>query len=74
MPESFGDYFQDKTLRIDYIFAGNATSQIVALDELSKSDGWSGRRVNMGEVPVRGNGDVKVIDPQSGKTIYCTSF
>lgn len=72
--QSFGDYFQDKTLRIDYIFAGNATSQIVALDELSKSDGWSGRRVNMSEVPVRGNGDVKVIDPQSGKTIYRTSF
>ena len=72
--QNFGDYFFDKTLRIDYIFAGNATSQIVALDELAESDGWAGRRVNMSEVPVRGNGDVKVIDSQSGKTIYRTSF
>ena len=72
--QNFGDYFQNKTLRIDYIFAGNSTSQIVALDELAESDGWWGRRVNMSEVPVRGNGDVKVIDPQSGKTIYRTSF
>ena len=39
--QNFGDYFQNKTLRIDYIFAGNAASQIVALDELAESDGFA---------------------------------
>lgn len=48
--QDFNQYFLNKTLRIDYIFAGNASTQLVALDELSQSDGWAGRRVNMGEI------------------------
>lgn len=72
--QEFNQHFQNKTLRIDYIFAGNSSTQIVALDELAQSDGWAGRRVNMGEIPVRGNGDIKVIDPASGKILYRNSF
>ena len=72
--QNFSDYFADRTLRIDYIFSGNAEAQVVALDELASEDGWAGRRVNLDTVPVRGNGDVKVIDAESGKTIYRTSF
>ena len=72
--QSFSDYFANKTLRIDYVFAGNAENQIVALDELATSDGWAGRRVNLDKIPVRGNGELKLIDTKSGKTIYRTSF
>ena len=72
--QSFSDYFANKTLRIDYVFAGNAENQIVALDELATSDGWAGRRVNLDRIPVRGNGELKLIDAKSGKTIYRTSF
>lgn len=72
--QDFDKHFLNKTLRIDYIFAGNASIQMVALDELSEFDTWAGRRVNLGEVPVRGNGDVKMIDAESGETIYRTSF
>lgn len=72
--QSFSDYFANKTLRIDYVFAGNAENQIVALDELATSDGWAGRRVNLDRIPVRGNGELKLIDTKSGKTIYRTSF
>ena len=72
--QSFSDYFLNKTLRIDYIFAGNAENQIVALDELATTDGWAGRRVNLDKIPVRGNGELKLIDAKSGKTIYRTSF
>lgn len=72
--QSFSDYFSNKTLRIDYVFAGNAENQIVALDELATSDGWAGRRVNLDRIPVRGNGELKLIDAKSGKTIYRTSF
>ena len=32
--QTFDDYFADRTLRIDYVFSGNAEQQIVALDEL----------------------------------------
>ena len=72
--QSFDDHFANRTLRIDYIFTGNAEQQMVALDELASEDGWAGRRINLDSVPVRGNGDVKAIDAESGKTIYRTSF
>ena len=72
--QNFGDSFEDRTLRLDYIFAGNADTQMIALDELAASDGWAGRRVNLGAIPVRGNGEVRVTDPESGSTLYRTSF
>lgn len=72
--QNFDDYFADRTLRIDYIFTGNAEQQMVALDELASEEGWVGRRVNLDAVPVRGNGDIKVIDAESGNVIYKNSF
>ena len=72
--QDFSAHFVEKTLRIDYIFAGNAEQQFVTLDELSKFDGWAGRRVNLDRVPVRGNGEIKIIDPKTNKTIYRNTF
>lgn len=72
--QSFGDYFTDQTLRVDYIFSGNASQQMVALDELSLCEGWAGRRVNLDKVPVRGNGEIRIIEPESGKAIYRQTF
>ena len=72
--QAFDDYFSNRTLRIDYIFTGNVEQQMIALDELASEEGWAGRRINLDSVPVRGNGDVKVIDIESGNTIYRTSF
>lgn len=72
--QNFSEWFADRTLRIDYVFAGNAESQIVALDELASMEGWVGRRVNLDQVPVQGNGEVKIIDSKSGKSIYRTTF
>lgn len=72
--QSFNDFFADQTLRIDYIFSGNASQQMVALDELSSFDGWAGRRVNLDKVPVRGNGEISIIEPESRKVIYRQTF
>lgn len=72
--QTFEDYFMDKTLRIDYTFAGNSTEQYVALRELSSTDGWWGRRVNLDNVPLKGNGDLTLYDAESGKVVYKTSF
>lgn len=72
--QDFDRHFENRTLRLDYIFAGNARQQIIALDELAKADGWAGRRVNLDSIPVKGNGEVRVTDPASGATIYRTSF
>ena len=72
--QSFSDFFADQTLRVDYIFSGNVSQQMVALDELSSFDGWAGRRINLDEVPVRGNGEIRIIEPENGKAIYRQTF
>ena len=70
----FNDYFKDATLRIDYTFMGNANEQHVALREMSYTDDWYGRRINLSSVPLKGNGDLTLRDISSGKVIYMTSF
>lgn len=67
-------YSQSQTLRVDYIFSGTAKSSEISLDEMSCFDGWAGRRVNMKEVPVRGNGQIIMTDAHSHDTLYRQSF
>ncbi len=70
----FEDTFKDGTLRIDYTFMGNANEQHVALREMSYTDNWYGRRINLDNVPLKGNGDLTLRDLESGAIIYMTSF
>lgn len=72
--QDFETHFAEQTLRIDYIFSGNASQQMVSLDDLSTFEGWAGRRVNLDKVPVRGNGEIRLIDSASGKTLYRNTF
>ena len=66
-------YAQDKTLRLDYIFYGDADHAGIALSELRSLDGWAGRRSHMDELPLKGNGQVTMRD-ESGNVLYRTSF
>lgn len=50
----FSDYFEDKTLRIDYLFTGNATKQEVCLDALSALPVWAGRKHHWQNYPCKG--------------------
>jgi hypothetical protein len=68
--QEFDSNFTDKTLRIDYTFSGNSSEQYIALRELSSNDGWWGRRVNLSDVPLEGNGDLTLYDAKSGDTIH----
>lgn len=72
--QDFEDIFKDGTLRIDYTFMGNASEQYVALREMSYTDNWYGRRINLDNVPLKGNGDLTLTDIATGATIYKTSF
>ena len=65
---------QTQTLRVDYIFSGTDKSVEISLDEMSRFDGWAGRRTNLNEVPVRGNGQICMTDLQTGDTLYRMSF
>ena len=72
--QDFDSYFTDKTLRIDYTFSGNSSEQHVSLRELSMADGWWGRRVNLDNVPLKGNGDLTLYSADDQNVIYKTSF
>lgn len=72
--QNFADYFQDKTLRVDYIFTGDAKRQAIYLDELSQLPSWAGRQHHLPELPLEGNGQIVVKDLADGKCIYKTSF
>lgn len=65
---------QDKTLRIDYMFTGSDKDCDIAVAELLSAHGWYGRRTNLKEVPLRGNGQLTMTDKATGDTLYRMSF
>ena len=69
-----GAQIQDKTLRADYIFSGTDSTAQIAVSSLSCFDTWAGRRVNMDQVPLKGNGQICMSDAASGKVLYRMSF
>ena len=72
--QDFEDYFEDRTLRIDYTFAGDSARQDIYVDELSAIPHWYGKTKRLAEVPLKGNGQVIVRDAQSDSIIYRHSF
>lgn len=72
--QDFADYFQNKTLRVDYIFSGDVGCQFIYLDGLYRTLSWAGRQHHLSELPLKGNGQITVRDLTSQKCIYRTSF
>ena len=70
----FDEHFADATLRLDYVFCGDATHCAIYFHEALKCDGWAGRKHNLSEPALRGNGQIRVLDPSSGETLYVNSF
>lgn len=70
----FDKCFADSTLRVDYIFGGGPSGNVILLGRQSKTEGWAGRRKNLDTIPLHGNGQVRVKDPATGATLYLTSF
>ena len=61
--QDYDHYFQDKTLRLDYILGATPNGdRTVLLDAQSSLPGWAGRRHHLKELPL------------AGDTIYRTSF
>ena len=67
--QNFDDYFVDKTLRVDYTFAGNKQTQMIAVDQLNVMPRWYGKHQRLAELPVEGNGQITVRDHRTGKVI-----
>lgn len=72
--QNFEEYFENKTLRVDYIFTGDNVSQTVSLEQLNQLPEWAGRRHHLAELGRQGNGQIKMTDHNTGKCIYLESF
>lgn len=72
--QSFEEYFEDATLRLDYIFAGNVKEQHIFLQELKKQDRWAGRKSRLAEKFLNGNGQLTMKDHATQEVIYVTTF
>lgn len=72
--QDFKQYFDDATLRIDYIFSGNAKHQAIAVDELYRLPHWFGKHERLSELPIEGNGQITVRDHRTQEVIYRNSF
>ncbi len=72
--QTFTEHFIDKTLRVDYIFAGDANRQSIYADELSSLPHWAGRRYHLSELPLSGNGQICMRDAADSSILYMTSF
>lgn len=72
--QRFEDYFEDRTLRLDYTFSGDAQHQQIYVDELISMPRWCGKRQRLNEVPLKGNGQIIVTSKADGEVIYRHSF
>lgn len=74
LAQTFTDYFEDRTLRVDYTFSGDASRQDIYVDELCVMPRWYGKRQRLSEVPLKGNGQIIVRDHDSQTVIYRHPF
>ena len=65
---------QEQTLRVNYTFSGNSRESHIYLDDLNVIDGWYGRRVNLKDLYLEGNGQITMTDAASGDTLYRNAF
>ena len=72
--QDFDRYFEDATLRLDYIFAGDFHSQNIYLDQLYRQERWAGRRTRLSEKFLNGNGQLTMRDHATQQVIYVWTF
>ena len=71
---AFEDFFTDSTLRLDYVLCGDARHQAIYWRQSFKTGPWAGRRTQLSEPLLKGNGQIRVLDPESGACLYANSF
>ena len=72
--QQFETDFEDATLRLDYVFCGDIRHQAIYFQQASRTSAWAGRRNNLSEPLLEGNGQIRVWDPETGKCLYANSF
>lgn len=71
---NFDEYFENKTLRIDYFETGNKETEIFSIDKLIEEPYWGGSKVNLVDTLFFGLYMAKVFDLQSNILIYSRGY
>ena len=72
--QDFDKYFEDATLRVDYVFAGDTGRTDIYLAKMYRQALWAGRRGRLDEAPLAGNGALTMRRHGSKEVIYMSTF
>ncbi len=71
---SFDDFFEQASMRFDYIITGNFETQSIQLEQLKKEPYWGGSTVNLIEPFDLGDYQFQVFDYESNQLLYSKSY
>ena len=71
---NFEDYFENKTLRVDYLMGGSAKDQTVFIKELKEEPFWGGSKTNLIDQFGFGTFKFKLIDAETKVLLYSKGF
>jgi hypothetical protein len=71
---NFDDYFENKTLRLDYFHSGDSLNDFYSFDELIEEPYWGGSKVNLIDKFNYGKYKFEVHDTKTGKIIYSRGY
>jgi len=71
---NFTDYFENRTMRVDYIHAGNNAIQNIYLEQIKDEPIWGGSKKNLIDPFNYGIYKVSVFDSISGSLIYSRGY
>ena len=74
MAQQFDDFFDGRTLRLDYMFAGNHDAQQIYLEQMYVTPQWAGRKSRLADVPLKGNGQIQLKDHATGQLLFVHTF
>lgn len=72
--QQFDEYFDGRTLRLDYIFAGDSINQHIFFHNAYSPPQWAGRRNRLAEKLLNGNGQIAVLEQGTGRVLYVNTF
>ncbi len=72
--QDFDKYFEDATLRLDYIFAGDVNKQDIYLEQMYRQEKWAGRKNRLSEKFLNGNGQITIKDSKTKEILYVWTF
>jgi hypothetical protein len=72
--QAFDNHFEDRTLRLDYVFGGNNKEQHIFFEQAYSTTRWAGRRSRLTDMPLKGNGQIRLKDSATGELLYIHTF